>query len=224
MKTGTLGNYARIAGKAFIKGLLIFTTGVLFSLVTFIIGIWLSRNNVSDTGGGGHGSILIVFVWLLELLKDVPMNALLLLGSLVAMYLYISVAFGMILYESIHGFWQAGAGNQISTRISSYVGSFMKKYDWMAEGGNKARLKLQLLQQLKNESSVPAIERRALRYGFRKLKVDKIDWSDKENLSANITAQVNTVISEVVKPSMKPFWILFFIHITCLIAALIFDK
>lgn len=223
MNSSTLGTYARIAAKALLKGLLIFITGVLFSLITFIIGIWISGNNVSGTGGG-HGSILIVFVWLLELLRDVPMNAILILGSLGAMYLYISIALGMILYESIHGFWQTGAGNKISTRISNYVESFMKKYDWMIEGGNKARLKLQLLQQLKNDNSVPTIERRALRYGFKKLKIDKVDWSDKENLSANITAQVNTAISEVVKPSMKPFWILFFVHVACLIAALIFNK
>ena len=206
---------AKIGGKTIIKWFLIFAIGNILTLITFLIALYANI----ELAGGGHGSIIGLF---LGLLTTNLFAFLLIFGSPIFLALYFIIANKISIQNAIYLLWKGKAGNYISTKVRDLTKKLTESKEWEKEIYNKNKLKEKISELTKNKSNTSKLQRKIINFGFEKIALDEIDFQDENlNLSDVLTNKFNDFISQTAKPSLKFMWILVMVQIALLIGSLL---
>ncbi|MBE7634681.1 hypothetical protein [Tenacibaculum finnmarkense] len=205
----------KISGKTALKWIFIFALGNIVTLIIFLIALY---GNIG-LSGGGHGSIIGLFI---GLLTTNIFAFLLVFGSPVFIAIYFIIANKISIQNAIYLLWKGKAGNYISSKVENVTKKLTEKEGWKKELTDKAILKAKILQLTKNDNDTSKLQRKIINFGFNKIKLDEIDFQDENlNLSDFLTNKFNDFIAETTKPSLKLLWILIITQISLLICSMI---
>lgn len=207
---------AKIGGKTALKWIFIFVLGNIVTLITFLIALY---GNI-ELAGGGHGSIIALF---LGLLTTNFFAFLLVFGAPVFLVLYFIIANKVSIQNAVYLLWQGKAGDYISNKVGNITKKITEKEGWRKNLSDKAMLKARILQLTKEDTDTSKLQRKVIGFGFKKIKLDEINFKDENlNLSDILIGKFNNFIAETAKPSLKLMWLLIIIQITLLIVSFLF--
>lgn len=169
-------------------------------------------------------SFLISFLWNIDLLfveeltfskyfrtllSDNLPAFLIIFGAPIFVIVYIVMAKKISIQNSIFLIFQSPAGDQIISVLATAVDKITKSKGWHSKLINKAIVKVEVLQTLKDDPETSGIQRSIIQYGFRKVNLEDIDFQDQNlNISKVLTAKFSRFFAEMIKPSLMYFWIL----------------
>ncbi len=204
----------KISGKTALKWIYIFALGNIVTLITFLLALY---NNVG-LAGGGHGSVVGLFV---GLLTTNIFAFLLVFGAPVFIALYFIIANKVSIQNAIYLLWKGKAGDYISSKVKSLAKNLTEKKEWRKELTDKAVLKAKMLQLTKEDKNTSKLQRKIINFGFKKIKLDEFDFQDENlNLADFLTNKFNNLVAETAKPSLKLLWIVIIAQIALLIASI----
>ncbi len=206
---------AKIGGKTALKWAFIFIIGNVVTIITFLIAFFGN----AELAGSGHGTIIGLFI---GLLTNNFFAFLLIFGAPVFIALYIVVANKTSIQNVIYQLWQGKMGDYISSKVGAIAKNITDKEGWRKDLSDKALLKAKILQLAKNDEDTSKLQRRVISYGFKKIRLDDINFQD-ENLALSdiLTQKFNNFISDTTKPSLNLFWVLVLLQIALLIGSFI---
>lgn len=205
-----------ISGKTALKWIFIFALGNIVTLITFFVAFY---NNIG-VAGGGHGSIIGLFI---GLLTTNIFAFLLIFGAPVFLAIYFIIANKVSIQNAMYLLWKGKAGDYISSKVGGLTKKITEKEGWRKELTDKAFLKAKMLQLAKDDNDTSKLQRKIISFGFKKINLDEVDFQDEKlNLSDFLSDKFNNFVSETAKPSLQLLWILIFIQIALLICSIIF--
>ena len=87
---------------------------------------------------------------------------------------------------------------------------------------NASAVKIKLLGELRFDSDVSSVNKKVLNYGFKKINLDDVDFSQPHlDYPAIIAFKINEKISKIATPDMKMFWISAILFLVVLVIAVI---
>lgn len=203
-----------IGGKMALKWIFIFVLGTIVTLITFFIALY--RN--IELADGAHSSITNLF---LGLLTTNFFAFLLIFGAPIFLVLYFIISNKISIQNAIYQLWQGKAGDYISSKVESLTKKLTENKAWKRELTDKVILKAKVLQLTKSDTDTSKLQRKVINFGFKKIKLDEIDFQDENlNLSNFLTSKFNNLISETARPSLNLLWILIIIQIVILISSI----
>lgn len=205
--------FAKISSKVIAKWLLIFITGNIVTLITFLVAIFTN----AKYAGGGHGSPIALVI---GLFTQNIFAFFVVIGAPIFLALYFILANKISIQNALYQLWKTKAGDYISDKVENITSKFTEKDGWQREITNKAILKAKILQENKSDPNSSKLQRKLISYGFKKINLDDINFQD-ENLKLSHILKVKfyDFISNTAKPSLKLFWILIFLQIFLLIVS-----
>ncbi|WP_117884504.1 hypothetical protein [Aureibaculum luteum] len=111
---------AKITGKTALKWVFIFATGNLITLITFLIALF----SIIELAGGGHGSIIALFV---GLLSTNFFAFLLIFGAPIFIILYFIIANKISIQNAIYLLWEGKLGDYISSKVGNMTRTLTQK-------------------------------------------------------------------------------------------------
>lgn len=205
---------AKIGGKTFLKWIFILILGCIITSIFALIALY---KNI-DLAGGGHGN---AYVFLITLPFADFCGFLLLVGSPAFIALYFIIANKIAIQNTLYLVWKNKAGDFVTSKIGSIINKLTEKKEWANTISNEAMLRAKILQANKDDHSSSKLQRKVINYGFKKIKLDDIDFQNEDlKLSDVLINKFNNFISEVSKPSLKLFWLLILLQIILLICSL----
>lgn len=217
--------YTKIGTRALLKGLVVGSSGIIFCFISFLVSIYL----FSDNEGGGapaaaHAGVLGVFVGLLSLFTEELWSAILLVTSLGLIYFYSVFAAKTALFTVIHHVWKNKLADFITPKIASYMQKLLTHQpDWLKKAGDKGIVKMKLLQEAKDDSTLNKVQQKILVFGIKKIELneDELQNLDSVMLTTKISETVKNRISEFANPSLLPFWIVMTLQVVLLVLAIV---
>ncbi|AZI32953.1 hypothetical protein [Kaistella carnis] len=205
--------FAKISSKVIAKWLLIFITGNIVTLITFLVAIFTN----AKYAGGGHGSPIALVI---GLFTQNIFAFFVVIGAPIFLALYFILANKISIQNALYQLWKTKAGDYISDKVENITSKFTEKDGWKTEITNKAILQAKILQETKSDPDTSKLQRKIINYGFKKINLDDINFKD-ENLKLSHILKVKfyDFISNTAKPSLKLFWILIFLQIFLLIVS-----
>lgn len=203
--------YAKTASSALLRWLLLFGGGLLLSGAGFVLGLCLLANNA----GAGWARAAMDELW----------SSALLLGSLAlpAVYFVLAnkISFGFVLYELFENKLLPLIGKQVARLTSAFIanrGRLSKRL------GSVSTLRNRLLALAGEDGTLDKIQRRAIRYGLARVRLDDLDFRQPDiNLPEVIAGRVVDELQSAAEPGYQLFWIVATGHAALLILALLFD-
>lgn len=193
---------ASITAKASLIWLVVVLAG---NLLTFICLLTILFQK-STTLTGGHGNL---YAFIVDLYLNEICGFILFIGTPIFAFLYIIIANKITIQTIIHNLWKNKMESYISSKVVFFVDKLTTANDWTSTISNGAILKLKLLEANRNDVENSKIKKRIINYLFTKIKLDDIDFTNKDlKMSEIITYKLNNFISEKVKPSFLFFWLL----------------
>ena len=212
-----LKTIAKVSSISVLKWLLIFGTGILLSVIGFLVGLF----NNAEHAGGGHGSPIALLIGTLA--NDIY-GFLLMVGCLLFVWLYFALANKVSIQTIIYQVLKNKAGDHIHIKVQSLISGVLAKHTTLNEISNATLLRAKLLQAIQNDPNASKIQRKIIRFGFKKMSLENIDFQ-KENIDlATILAdKFDTFIKSISQPSLTLFWILVIIQIGLIIGSCIYS-
>jgi hypothetical protein len=201
--------FAKISSVAFLSFLKIVVLGFLSTILSFIVGLVILLLGGFHGGaphGDGTGALLIIFL-------EAPVQWILLFLILASCVLIVSFAGSYALRKVINRIIQDKsesvlypALDRVLLKLNADQGSLLKR------GMDYSVLKLKLIDTVKKETD-NKWTRRVLTYGFQKLKIDDIDFSQ-ETIDTNGIIKSKTIqaLKSVSAPGKTLFWCIIGFH------------
>ena len=207
---------ARIAGLVLLKWLLVVAAGCAISLICAAIVLFKSRG----MSGGGHGS---AWGYMLTLFSIDTAGFMLLFGAPLFMVLYIIVANKTAILSMVHEVLRGKAGGIISGKVGELVEGLAHGGTGMVRATDAAMMRVRLLQANMNNPGTSKPQRRVIRYGLKKMRLDDIDFQRKDlDLGTLVVGKMDQVLQETSKPSLKLFWLLVLVQTGLLLWSILF--
>jgi hypothetical protein len=204
---------SKIAGKSFLKWLLIVVLGTFISVLFFLI---LLFQNFS-LAGGGHGNALAFIINFF--FNNLP-GFILFVGAPIFLFLYFMIANKISIQEFIHQIYKNKAGDVLESKVTNIVDKVTDKNDWLKTISNETLLRAKLLETNRLSEDSSKVKKKAIAYLFKKISLNDIDFTNKDlKLSNVISSRLNNFILEKSKPSFLLFWILVVLQIVLFIWA-----
>lgn len=209
----------KIAGtitlKSIAKWVLIVFLGCLVTLVTFLVAFF--RN--IDLVEGESQKFSAFFYGLLT--ENFP-ALILIFGAPIFVIIYFIMANKISVQNVIFLLFRSKAGDYIISAITTAVEKITGKKGWHSDLISKGLVKAKVLQAVKNDPNTSKIQRSIIRYGFKKINLEDVDFQSEEaNLPRVMSDKFRHFFEEMVRPSLMFFWILILVQI-CLFIYSIF--
>ncbi|KAF2509963.1 hypothetical protein EYY60_10600 [Flavobacterium zhairuonense] len=205
-----------IIAKTTLKWLIVLTTGLLSSIMFFMIILF---QNIR-LAGGGHGNAIALMI---NLALNNPCAFILVVGSPIFILLYFLLANKIAIQSVLYLMWKNKAQNFVEGKIIRIVDKVTDNSEIVNSISNESILRLKLLQENNKDQEDSKIKKKVINYLFAKVKLDDIDFKNKDlKLSDIISTRISRILSEAVKPSYLFFWILLGIQLVLFIGAEVF--
>lgn len=211
----------KIAGtitlKSLAKWFLIVALGCFITFITFLIPfLWnfglLFVDNQSFSG------------YFMDLWQQNIPALILIFGVPVFIVVYVVMAKKVSIQNIIYLLINSKAGDYTTSAIVSAADKITQKKGWHNELINQGVLKVKMLQTAKDDPNTSQIQRSILRYGFRKINLEDVDFQNEDTpLSTILVDKFKVFFSEMIKPSLRFFWILLSIQMLLLIFSIIIE-
>lgn len=198
--------HAKVVGKIVLKSmgkwaLIVFlgcTVSVISFLISFLFNIdLLFVDNLSFSG------------YMSELFHENIPALIVIFGTPFFIFFYIVMAQKVSIQNSIYLLFQSELGDQIISALIGAVDKITQKKGWHSDVLDQAMLKAKVLQAVKDNPETSGFQRSILQYGFRKVRLDDVDFQDENmNLSILLSAKFRQFFAGITKPSLLFFWIL----------------
>ncbi len=217
--------YAKTAGAAMLRWLLISGAGLILSIIGMYIAMHLIGNNTGPGyAGARNGSGIAALFTILSLFKDEFWSALLLVTSFAFIFIYTMVASKVSLSFIIGSLYENKLAGAIGEKVTNTIRSISQKPGWEKSISSASSIKEKFLSATKEDSSINKIQQKAIGYALRKAKLDDINFSQNNpNLPEEISSKVMSQLSEAAKPSYNLFWIAVGAHALLAVLAFVFD-
>lgn len=218
--------YTTTAATALLRWLSLAGIGLVLSIIGIAIGVHLIGNTPGEGFHGAHaGGGLGALLGVLLLFKVDFWPMLLLVASLAFIVVYTMVAskvsLGFIIGRLYENKLSPVIGDKLTHTLSHVIA---KKPEWLQSISNIKTLKDKLLSATDEDSSINKIQRKAMQYALKKVKLDDINVSaSNPNLPNEISARVMAQLAEAASPSYTLFWIALGVHVLLAILAFLFD-
>ncbi len=185
--------------------------GLIFSVICFLAGIMILFNSPEKE----NGFALVI--------KTEPYADALIVMSCIFVFLYFALASKHALQTALYSLWKNKLSDFILPKTLTYIEHISNALqpEWLKDVTNKAMIKIKLLDEVRKDKSINRIQRKALNLGFRKLKLDDMDFQQDQPLASIICLKINNTIASVSRPSMFLFWLLIGLQVVMLILALV---
>ena len=188
----------KIAFKAIIAWVKIIALGILIFIVGIVASYFLHQNykGVAESGSGTN-AIRNEFWTLFLFISSIAM---LIFSVLFANKYVIHTIVSIIYKEKLQDF--------VTPKIETYISNISSKQpDWLNKLTNASAVKIKLLGELRFDSDISSVNRKVLQYGFKKINLDDVDFSQSHlDYPAIIAFKINEKISKIATPNMKIFW------------------
>lgn len=204
-----------IALKSLAKWSLIVFLGCFITLITFLISfLWnIDLLFVDDQTFSGYFKDLLH--------QNIP-ALILVFGAPLFVVIYVIMAKKVSIQNIIYLLIQSQAGDYATSAIASAAEKITENKGWHSELINKGVLKVKMLQAAKDDPKTSQIQRSILRYGFKKINLDDVDFQQEDlQLSTLLVEKFKLFFTETVKPSLFFFWMLILLQMVLMIASLI---
>jgi hypothetical protein len=217
--------YAKTAGAAMLRWLLISGAGLVFAIIGMFIAMHLIGNNTgAGYAGARTGSGIGVLFTMLTLFKDEFWSALLLVASFAFVFIYTMVASKVSLSFIIGSLYENKLAGVIGEKVTSTIRSISQKPGWEKSVSGAASMKEKFLSATKEDSSINKIQQKVIGYALNKTKLNDINFSeDNPSLPEDISSRVMSQLSKMAKPSYNLFWIAVGVHALLVVLAFVFD-
>ena len=203
----------KIALKAGIAWVKILAIGILISIIGIVASFFLYQNYEGATGFSRVTNAIRHEFWTVFLF--ISSIAMLVFSVLFANKYAIHTIISIVYKEKLQDF--------VTPKIEKYISNISDKQpDWLGKLTNASAVKIKLLGELRFDSDISTINKRVLKYGFKKINLDDVDFSQPHlDYPAIIAYKINEKISKIATPSMKMFWFSTLLLIIVLIIAII---
>lgn len=150
-------------------------------------------------------------------------SVILIIISFIFLFLYFAFASKYAIQTSLYLLWENKLSDFVLPKTLAYLEqiSNASSPEWLKNAANKALLKTKLLDEVKKDKNIKRIQRYALNFGFKKLKLKDTDFEQDQPLASIICQKINNAITRTGKPSLFLFWLMFVSQIILLLLALI---
>lgn len=223
---GNFKFYSKTALAAVFRWLMLSGAGVVLSVTGIIVGLALLGNNVGSgysgaKSGSGLGAIVSVFV----LFRDEFWTAMLIFASIALVAVYFMVASKFTIGFILHRLLEHKLLPVIGTKVAATLRGFSAKQSkGLPSFANAEELKKKLAHLVSQDSDTNKIQRKVIHYGLKKIDLHDIDFTQKDlNVSDEVSNRLMRRLAEAANPGYRVFGIVFAVHLSVLILALIFD-
>lgn len=217
--------YAKTAGAAMLRWLLISGAGLILAIIGIYIAIHLIGNNTgAGYAGARTGSEIGAIFGIFTLFKDEFWSALLLVISFAFVFIYSVVASKVSLGFIIGSLYENKLAGVIGEKVTSTLRAITQKPGWAKSVTSVTSMKDKFLSATKEDSSINRVQQKAIGYALKKAKLDDINLNqDNPNLPEDISSRMMAQLSEAAKPSYNLFWIAVGAHALFVVLAFVFD-
>ncbi|MFK7785186.1 MAG: hypothetical protein AB8B56_08720 [Crocinitomicaceae bacterium] len=206
----------KIALKSMAKWALIVVLGCTVTVISFLISfLWnLDLLFADDLTFFGYVGSLFYGNWPAFII---------IFGSPIFIGVYIFSAKKVSIQNSIYLLFQSPAGDQLVSILGSAADKLTDSKGWHSELLNKGMLKMKVLNEIRNNPEASGFQRSIIQYGFRKVRMDDVDFQDEDlKLSDILTSKFRQAFAETMKPSLSFFWLLISLQMVLSIVSLFF--
>ena len=188
----------KIALKAGISWFKIIGIGILIAVLGIIASYFLYQNYKGITGYEKLTPEIRYEFW--TILLFISSIAMLVFSVMFANKFAIHTIVSIVYKEKLQDF--------VTPKIEKYISNISNKQpDWLNKLTNASAVKIKLLGELRFDSDINSVNRKVLQYGFKKINLDDVDFSQTHlDYPAIIAFKINEKISKIATPDMKIFW------------------
>lgn len=199
--SNTLKSIASISGKVAGGWLMIFATGLVFSIV-YIVVAGLKLLNSQDTNFYHLLSLVILVIF--------PV-------------IYYFIANKIAIRTALNQVWENKISGWLSPKISSYLDKIERNQPaWLHNASDSALIKLKLLETNKSDSDSSKWQKRIIAYGLKKANLDDVDFNNENTrVSTILSDKIFNAIAHITRPSSKLLWLFVLIHTLIFILLLV---
>jgi hypothetical protein len=203
----------KIAVKAGFSWFLVVGIGFGVSLVCLITSCFLYENYEGVTG----------FKRLTNAVRHEFWTLLLFISSIAMMIFSILYANKHAIYTTLSLVWKEKLQGFIAPKLETYIINISNKQpNWLSSITNASALKMKLLGEMRFDSNLNTINKKVLQYGFKKINLDDVDFSQPNlDYPAIIAYKINEKITKMAKPSMRLFFGLIILLFIIMVIAII---
>jgi hypothetical protein len=201
--------YAKLSSIGFFSFLKYFAVGNISAVSAFVIGLFilLYQTQVNAPHAGGSASALVIFAM-------APVQSVLLVLVLASSYLVFSLASGYAMKKVIRKLLDDQSESTLYPLIDKVLDKAKKNKNTslLKKGADISVVQIQLIDTIRQESENKWIKK-ALAYGFKKIKLDDIDFHD-EQLDAYEVIRKKTVqaLQHAAQPDKQKLWLIIGFH------------
>ena len=203
----------KIALKAGIAWVKILAIGILISIIGIVASFFLYQNYEGATGFSRVTNAIRHEFWTVFLF--ISSIAMLVFSVLFANKYAIHTIISIVYKEKLQDF--------VTPKIEKYINNISAKQpDWLGKLTNSSAVKIKLLGELRFDSEISSVNKKVLRYSFKKINLDDVDFSQPHlDYPAIIAYKINEKISKIATPNMKIFWVSTVLLLILLVIAII---
>jgi hypothetical protein len=201
--------YAKLSSIGFFSFLKYFAVGSTSAVFAFVIGLFilLCQTQVNAPHADGSASLLVIFAM-------APVQSVLLVLILVSSYLVFSLASGYAIKKVIRKILEDKSETTLYPLLDKVLDKVKhnKKASLLKKGVDVSVVKLQLVDAIQQESENKWIKK-ALAYGFKKIKLDDVDLQDPQlDVYEVIKQKTIQALQHAAKPSKQKLWLVIAFH------------
>jgi len=184
------------------KWALIVFLGCTVTIISFLISFLFNIDFlfVDDLSFSGYVSALFH--------ENIP-ALLIIFGTPIFLIFYIVFAKKVSVQNSIFLLFQSKSGEQLISVLTLAADKITEQKGWHSELVDKAIVKARVLQAIKDNPENSGLQRSIIQYGFRKVRLDDVDFQDENlSLSSILAGKFRQIFAEMTKPSLMSFWVL----------------
>lgn len=219
-----LKSFSLMALKAALRSLLLAGVGILVSVAGMLIAISLFGNNAGNDYHGAHsGSGIGALFGVIVLYREEFWTALLLTVSIFVPILYCTLAMKLTFSTVLHHLLQQKMLPLIEKKATGIISAILAQ-DVQAANllGGVGVFRKKLMDAIDKESYSYPWFKKVLRFGFKKLSLDAINFNS-PTLAQDLSAQMTNRLNEAANPSVTLFFYLFGLHFLLMLLAWFFD-
>lgn len=220
--------FTRISAKSFLKWLLIFFPGMLFSVICVIWGFILLFKGMGGSPGPAHagGAGAVIFFGVLCLAN--PSVALMIFFSLfVFPFVYYSLATKKATIYAVKSLWDNKLQNWLNTRILNYLEKLeTSENSKLLKINNFATLKIKLLHAIKEDPEINKFQRKVLCFVVNRIDDSAVlaDPNDEAKFSDMLLLKINDTMNALTTPKNSFFFVTLGIQVVFLILAITLNR
>ena len=195
--------YAKLSSIGFFSFIKYLAVGNVSAVFSFVIGLFilLYQTQVSAPHADGSASAFVIFAL-------APVQSVLLLLILVSSYLVFSLASGYAIKKVIGKLLEDKSESTLYPLLDSVLDKVKnnKKAPLLKKGVDVSVVQLQLVDTIQQESENKWVKK-ALAYGFKKIKLDDVDLHDPQlDVYEVIKQKTIQALQHAAQPSKQKLW------------------